>query len=166
MNVKKCIECGKIKELTSFQKNPYAKDKYSKRCMICRPPKEEKPKIKTLLKERGWEKGMKPYLRRKEALDSLAFSSYSAYLKSSVWKLIRKQILLRDNYKCVVCNEPAQIVHHKDYNAHTLAGKHPENLVSLCKVCHNKIEFDLAKKRTLKKANRKLKSLSKKNGSR
>lgn len=63
--------------------------------------------------------------------------------KGIIKEEVRKQILDRDNDRCVICeNEDYIIIHHKDpYGAATL-----ENLVALCIVCHEYIHKLLRKK--------------------
>lgn len=59
---------------------------------------------------------------------------YLNYLESEEWKIRREEILERDNHTCVLCNGPAEQVHHKTY-AH-LGNEYDEELVSVCKACH------------------------------
>lgn len=60
-------------------------------------------------------------------------------------KTFKEQIRYRDSYKCQVCGCPEiengrkLCVHHKDYNKQNIK---PENLVSLCKKCHPKSNFN------------------------
>ena len=60
------------------------------------------------------------------------------FYKSSEWKSLREK-KLKANPNCEVCGKPAQEVHHlvdlKD-GGERLSMK---NLVSLCKICHNKV---------------------------
>ena len=62
------------------------------------------------------------------------------YLKSDEWKTKRKHILLRDNNKCVCCQDDATQVHHISYN--NVFSEHSYDLISVCNDCHNKIHFD------------------------
>lgn len=61
---------------------------------------------------------------------------------SQEWtKTLKKAIRQRDNYKCQVCLKPQRKqknrldVHHIDYNKENCD---PDNLISLCKLCHIK----------------------------
>lgn len=52
-----------------------------------------------------------------------------------------EEVLKRDGYKCKICGEPAQLVHHKDGSGKLsrIGGKAnnaDENLDSLCRSCH------------------------------
>lgn len=91
---------------------------------------------------------MDSYLERNTKLLSLDFNSYSDYLKSSLWTIIRKAVLHRDACICwnVRCpNRRAKIVkqvHHLGYSYGVLLGANPGCLVTLCLDCHNLCEHD------------------------
>ena len=59
------------------------------------------------------------------------------------WDVIRKQILTRDDWKCVKCSGAANDVHHRKLKG--IGGSKlldiPENLVSLCRNCHTVIHL-------------------------
>lgn len=64
-----------------------------------------------------------------------------AFYKSTEWDKVRKYVLMRDKYKCQVCNKPAQEVHHKIHlspeNIWNISiTLNPDNLISLCRDCH------------------------------
>ena len=85
---------------------------------------------------------------------------YETYLESQLWKMIRERVHCRDNYKCQVCFKPAQVVHHKNYDAEVMDGQRDADLISLCHNCHSAIEFEITNgkkvKNSLQKANGKL----------
>ena len=63
------------------------------------------------------------------------------FYKSKEWRNIREGILMRDNYLCCHCGQPATEVHHiihlTETNVHDPAvSMNPANLVSLCWKCH------------------------------
>lgn len=68
------------------------------------------------------------------------------------WKQLRKKILKRDGYKCQQCkrygkNVPAVTVHHiKHLDEYPELAYTTNNLVSLCKKCHNKAHPEKGKK--------------------
>jgi len=63
---------------------------------------------------------------------------YKAYLESPEWFAKREEILKRDNYECRECGSPNLLqVHHLNYN--NLFDEKPEDLMTLCKPCHEKI---------------------------
>ena len=61
------------------------------------------------------------------------------YLKSEAWKRKRYVVLKRDNWRCVYCGSRATQVHHKKYAKYNI-GKEPIDwLVSVCKICHDRL---------------------------
>lgn len=65
------------------------------------------------------------------------------FYASKAWKTVRKQILRRDMYTCRDCYARASEVHHivelTPQNINTDIALNPDNLVSLCHACHDKI---------------------------
>lgn len=55
---------------------------------------------------------------------------------------LRAKILKRDKYKCALCNskKPLQIHHIIRFADSVMLRDNPENLISLCRTCHNKIK--------------------------
>ena len=65
------------------------------------------------------------------------------FYKSRVWLKVRQTILMRDNYLCQHCGKPATEVHHikhltEDNVNDPNISLNPDNLVSLCWVCHRR----------------------------
>ena len=60
---------------------------------------------------------------------------------STDWtETLRRSIRQRDRYTCQICGkEPTIFVHHIDYDKKNCD---PENLITLCKDCHNKTNFN------------------------
>ena len=97
------------------------------------------------------------YEKRDIALRSLGYPDYWFYLQSELWADIRNRVLDRDGQLCVACRTLASQVHHTDYFEDTLLGTRLDALVSICRRCHEAIEFQgPSGKRTLKRANLKL----------
>ena len=69
----------------------------------------------------------------------ISFLPYSMGWDNSIRELIRK----RDNYTCVLCgdiqSERQHDVHHINYDKEDLC---PENLITLCRSCHTKTNYD------------------------
>lgn len=67
-----------------------------------------------------------------------------AFYNSKAWKECRKQVLRRDLYTCAYCYGRASEVHHvieltpQNINDMSIA-LNPDNLLSLCHSCHDKI---------------------------
>lgn len=109
----------------------------------------ETPQILEKREKKPWEKKPKPSSKpsrkkkkgRQLAWQILGFESYDAYLRSDLWYSIRRKVLCRDSYGCVLCDEAATQVHHQDYSMDVLKGKDLAPLHSLCNECHDRIEF-------------------------
>jgi len=54
-------------------------------------------------------------------------------------KTLKRSIRERDHYTCHLCNRPGKCIHHIDYNKNNC---NPNNLVTLCKSCHMKTNFN------------------------
>jgi hypothetical protein len=82
------------------------------------------------------------YQARNHHLKTIGFDCYSNYLVSELWKSIREKVLRRDAHTCYGCRGFAFQVHHKEYTVAVLKGTNLTPLVSVCRDCHQKIEFD------------------------
>lgn len=68
-----------------------------------------------------------------------AWHKYTEYLNSDKWKLKRKKVLERDNHLCQAClTNRAEQIHHLTYN--NIYDEPLYELISVCKICHIKIE--------------------------
>jgi len=90
----------------------------------------------------------------------MGFASYRDYLRSPLWKSIRAA-KLEASPQCEICStSKAAQVHHLRYSVDALAGKNAWPLVSTCRECHTRIEFNReGKKRPYYMAAKKTKSL-------
>jgi len=66
-----------------------------------------------------------------------------SFYNSGVWKTVRRQALSRDHYTCTHCYRRAEHVHHiielSPDNLHDYTiSLNPDNLQSLCMLCHDK----------------------------
>lgn len=83
--------------------------------------------------------------------------SYREYLKSDLWYSIRERVFKRDKKLCMICRKRASQVHHKSYHPKVMRGEDLRPLVSVCRPCHEKIEYDeRGKKQSLGGANERL----------
>jgi hypothetical protein len=77
------------------------------------------------------------YEQRKIEKDSDFWERYNAHLQTEKWRLLRLQVLQRDNYLCQGCRiVKAHEVHHLTYR--NLGDEFLFQLISLCKPCHDK----------------------------
>lgn len=99
------------------------------------------------------------YRARDAILAAIGYPSYAEYLQSELWSRIRRRVLSRDGWKCRVCQEQANEIHHWDYSEKTLLGENIGGLVALCRLCHRQAEIDRdGFRRGLAKANEFLKN--------
>lgn len=62
---------------------------------------------------------------------------YSEFLNSNYWKSVKANVLVRDNNSCVNCNSKKRLeVHHKTYKNHGKEHLRLEDLITLCRDCH------------------------------
>jgi hypothetical protein len=70
-------------------------------------------------------------------LNILKTKDYAAFLKSRYWRFVRTKILIRDGYKCTVCESNKELqIHHTTYKNHFKEHKHLSDLLTLCGDCH------------------------------
>ena len=63
------------------------------------------------------------------------------FYRSKEWEQVRNYCLMRDNYLCVNCGQPAEEVHHIKHLTPSNIGDpsitlNPANLQCLCRACH------------------------------
>jgi hypothetical protein len=73
--------------------------------------------------------------------------SYTGYLRSNLWKMIRERVMARFSGDCLCCEQKATQVHHRDYRPSVLRGEDDSPLVPLCDDCHEKVHNDGDRKR-------------------
>ncbi len=65
-------------------------------------------------------------------------SFYHQYLNSRTWRLLRREVLKRDDNQCQTCCSTEDLqVHHKHYN--NLGHEDMKDLIVLCVPCHDGI---------------------------
>lgn len=88
---------------------------------------KKKPKAKTVKRKPKEIKGKTP----KE--------KYKAFLKTDYWKAVRVKVFLRDNKTCQKCGSKKKLeAHHLTYKHHGNEMKHLDDLITLCRDCHEK----------------------------
>ena len=105
------------------------------------------------------------YRERDESLKSIGFESYEDYLKSPLWRSVRRKVIDRAKGRCCGCGDTANQVHHRFYTREVLLGIRTEEkfMVAICGSCHKFIEIgDDGKKLPIHKANERLLKLQKK----
>lgn len=75
---------------------------------------------------------------QKEATKSQK-ENYDIFLKSEYWKCVRRIKIEEAGGKCQICGSRKKLnVHHNSYAHHYQEHKHLEDLVVLCRNCHEK----------------------------
>jgi 5-methylcytosine-specific restriction endonuclease McrA len=77
---------------------------------------------------------------RQRSLYYLGFKTYRAYLKSPLWRSIRKRVFALKGRTCSLCPCRANQVHHRRYDRATLSGALLTFLEPICDKCHTEIE--------------------------
>lgn len=80
------------------------------------------------------------------ATGSKGSAIYREYLKHPLWQRLRLEILERDEFKCRKCGKSIKDagldVHHKKYLPNSKPWEYkPEDLISLCRNCHDLLHF-------------------------
>lgn len=91
------------------------------------------------------------------------YDTYAEYLSSRLWYSIRAR-KLRECPNCELCSCRAQQVHHFSYGEGVMRGWNAKQLVSVCRDCHEEIEFSGARKLSLEHAQKRLVSMLKRRG--
>ena len=80
------------------------------------------------------------------------YSKSSTLYNTATWRTLRQQILKRDRYQCQICgsNYKLAVDHIQPHRDNLDLFLDPNNLITLCKVCHdNKTRQEInARKRT------------------
>lgn len=81
------------------------------------------------------------YAERERSVIMAGFASYKSYLKSELWKQIRKNVFELFGDECHFCGSKATQVHHERYDKDTMRGKEIRYLYPVCADCHKAGEF-------------------------
>ncbi len=109
----------------------------------------------------GRERGSLTYAERNAILRQFGFPTYSAYLKSQLWKDIRQRVLASGQL-CGCDSKPHQ-VHHRLYTVENLSGLSLYGMIPVCRYCHRRAEIASGGKCSLKEANARLDKIFRRN---
>lgn len=96
------------------------------------------------------------YHQRNTNLRAIGYRSYAKYLKSLLWRSIKKRVLRYRGLVCVRCAEEGNQIHHVDYDTDTLLGNRLGGMVVVCRECHEWIEHEHGVKVSPERANERL----------
>lgn len=131
----RCPRCKVPCDQSEFEKIRRGKVLQYRVCSECR---------KVQRKMRG-----QSYESRDLILSKMGFDSYRDYLASDLWKRIRRKVYTAKGSRCFLCGNQADALHHSRYHRNDLLGKKIRFIDPICDSCHNRIEFDGDKKRSL-----------------
>jgi len=99
-------------------------------------------KIYTLYGNEGYIiEEVNPKNNKQFSIEELRKMPYEEYLQTGHWQNIRKQALFRAKYKCQLCSNKGKLfVHHNTYE--NRGEEKDEDLIVLCKDCHEKFHFN------------------------
>lgn len=79
---------------------------------------------------------LQQYWKEENIAESKALP-YPDFLKSTYWDIVRGTKLKRAKFMCELCNTKGELhVHHKTYEHHGTEHEHMNDLIVLCKGCH------------------------------
>jgi hypothetical protein len=82
------------------------------------------------------------YVLRDLTIRGMGHASYRAYLRSDLWRAIRRRAFKLHGWRCKACARKTRTLHHLSYSKATMRGDDLTLLVPLCRSCHYKVEFD------------------------
>jgi len=123
-----------------------------------RVPEEEIARVLQKSHVSGEESAISSSGNSKEDLKSSFLSFVFSYNRDD-WELVKRAVLIRDNYTCVKCGGKELLdVHHRDGTSRN----DPDNLITLCKKCHEEIHGETpAQKKHKTETKTKIKHLDK-----
>ncbi len=71
---------------------------------------------------------------------------YYEFLKTPYWKAISAHAKYKAGYRCQLCNNSYYLVtHHRNYAIHGREHDYMNELIVLCRICHNKFHEQIPK---------------------
>lgn len=110
--------------------------------------------LKTVAEQRqdklikDWKKSLKKPKKSRKTKNKIYDTSnlrgrpYIVFLNSPYWDMVRKRVLKRDSYKCIICKSEEKLqIHHNTYKHHFQEHKHLKDLMTLCAKCHKEHHY-------------------------
>lgn len=113
-----------------------------------------KGEIKTTISNRYW--ALVNYFKwqSKEKIEAeinnLKNMPYKKFLNTLYWEIIRNYVFKKSNFSCELCLKKGDTlnIHHKTYSSHGEELFHLEDLIVLCRSCHEKTH-NISKEKSL-----------------
>src|SRR4051812_34944516 len=112
MTVKRCSKCKRKDVVFGMKANGRVKQWCVKCCNRARA------ETRRGTNDRSGEN----YKSRNSALQAIGFPDYQAYLKSDLWRSIRRKVYAAKGSNCFICGKPAELLHHNRYHKNDLQG--------------------------------------------
>lgn len=144
-NMLYCDDCLRIKQKKAAEENEQSV-KNREKIII---ENTEKYIDKYLNIECQWNEGVKTwqkinnlkqsFVNENEISDYIKSMDYKDFLQTPYWKAISEKVRQKANFKCQICNSSKNLnVHHRSYQHHGNELYHLEDLICICKDCHEK----------------------------
>lgn len=87
---------------------------------------------------------------REAACRRMGYTGYDGYLRSDLWKGIRRRVMEGGEGLCS-CGAPAAQVHHAYYSTDNLSGESLDGLLPVCHPCHRQLDQEMRSRRAGRK---------------
>lgn len=78
-----------------------------------------------------------------EIISYIRDMDYNDFLNTMYWKAIAERIKYKANFRCQMCNSNDNLItHHRTYEHHGDEIHHMEDLICICRDCHEKYHFE------------------------
>lgn len=142
-----CQKCGeKVREVSKKDYNVTVLPAFDEHLRkVCRERRQEK-------RQELRDQWLAEYEQERSDQDQQFWRTYSAYLKSEHWHILRRSVIQRDHSKCQNCFEPvterSAHVHHTSYVGFQRLGySFAFECVTLCRPCHDAFHGGLERAR-------------------
>ena len=105
--------------------------------------------------DNSWKEGIKPYqkinylspsfyqVNWNDIIKHIKSMDYYEFLNTPYWKAIAERVKYKAGYRCQMCNSSENLItHHRTYENHGDEIHHVEDLICICKDCHEKHHFE------------------------
>ncbi len=92
------------------------------------------------------------YDSRNQLVRAMGYRDYADYLGGPMWRKVREMAYQKHGRKCSLCGADDAVIHHLRYHHDDLTGRTVKYLRPLCFDCHEAVEFDRGRKRSMSEA--------------
>jgi 5-methylcytosine-specific restriction endonuclease McrA len=84
-------------------------------------------------------------VKKQPTQDELATMKLPKYYLTEFFRAVKEAVFARADYRCVLCNAPAKVAHHRNYGHRGDFEGEVQNCVALCMECHRQFHKPMAK---------------------